>query len=212
MQCSSSFAVASVWRSWARARVTPRARNIQRRGMRIEYAIGTAVGRSESVPAEAPPRSVARHQRVVEAIFAKRANIAWTDIEAMLLSYGAEMSRVRIALNSVHAVFHRPHPQKETVRGAVASMQKVLVEAGAGVERKPLSGATFCALFGVPQPAGKPLFPSASFHDSKASGHFSEMPALRPSVFPSGPPQRNYLGCAAGQNREESSRTARKEL
>ena len=109
--------------------------------MRIEYAIGTALGHPESVPAEAPPRPVARHQRVVEAIFAKRANIAWTDIEAMLLSYGAEIaegrgSRVRIALNRVRAVFHRPHPQKETIRGAVASMRRFLVGAGAGVERK----------------------------------------------------------------------------
>ena len=80
--------------------------------------------------------ALGKHQRAVEAIFAWRANIAWTDIEAMLLSYGAEMSRVRIALNSVHAVFHRPHPQKETVRGAVASMRRFLVGAGAGVERK----------------------------------------------------------------------------
>ena len=31
-------------------------------------------------------------------------------------------SRVRIALNGVRAVFHRPHPQKETDRGAVAAM------------------------------------------------------------------------------------------
>jgi HicA toxin of bacterial toxin-antitoxin, len=84
---------------------------------------------------------VSRHQRVLEAIFEKRANIAWSDIEAMLLYYGAEISegrgsRVRIALNGVRAVFHRPHPQKETNRGAVASMQRFLVEAGIGMEGK----------------------------------------------------------------------------
>jgi hypothetical protein len=80
---------------------------------------------------------VGKHQRVLEAIFEKRANIAWADIEALLLYYGAEISegrgsRVRIALNGVRAVFHRPHPQKETDRGAVASMKRFLTEAGIG--------------------------------------------------------------------------------
>ena len=84
---------------------------------------------------------MSKHRRVVEAIFAKRANIAWADIEAMLLSYGAEISegrgsRVRIALNGVRAVFHRPHLQKGTVRGAVASMERFLVDAGVVVKRK----------------------------------------------------------------------------
>lgn len=69
------------------------------------------------------------------AIFAKQANIAWADIEAMLASFGAEISegrgsRVRIALNNRIAVFHRPHPHKETDRGAVVSMQRFLREAG----------------------------------------------------------------------------------
>jgi hypothetical protein len=78
---------------------------------------------------------------VLEAIFERRANIAWSDIESMLLSYGAEISegrgsRVRIALNGVRAVFHRPHPKNETGRGAVASMQRFLMEAGIGIEEK----------------------------------------------------------------------------
>jgi len=71
----------------------------------------------------------------------KRANIPGSDIEAMLLQHGAEISegggsRVRIALNGVRAVFHRPHRRKETNRGAVASMQRFLTEAGIGVEKK----------------------------------------------------------------------------
>jgi hypothetical protein len=78
---------------------------------------------------------------VLEAIFEKRANIVWSDIEAMLLYHGAQISegrgsRVRIALNGVRAVFHRPHPQKETGCGAVSSMQRFLAEAGIRVERK----------------------------------------------------------------------------
>ena len=53
----------------------------------------------------------------------------------MLVNFGAEISqgsgfRVRIALNGVRTVFHRPHPQKETDRGAIASMRRFLAEAG----------------------------------------------------------------------------------
>lgn len=78
-----------------------------------------------------------KHRRTLEAVFEDpvRANIAWRDIEAMLEAVGAEItegvgSRVRIALNGVRAVFHRPHPQKETDRGAVKSMRRFLTEAG----------------------------------------------------------------------------------
>jgi len=57
------------------------------------------------------------------------------DIEAMLAAAGAEItegsgSRVRIALCGVRAVFHRPHPQKETDKSAVKSMRRFLTEAG----------------------------------------------------------------------------------
>lgn len=39
-------------------------------------------------------------------------------------------SRVRIALNGVRATFHRPHPQKETDRGALVSVRNFLESAG----------------------------------------------------------------------------------
>jgi len=78
-----------------------------------------------------------RHRRTLEAIFADpvRANVGWTDIEALLRSLGADLSegrgsRVRIALNGVRAVFHRPHPQKETDKGALKSMRRFLTDAG----------------------------------------------------------------------------------
>jgi len=53
----------------------------------------------------------------------------------MLEALGAEItegggSRVRIALNGVRAVFHRPHPQKETDKGAIRSLRRFLTEAG----------------------------------------------------------------------------------
>ncbi|MEZ4525683.1 MAG: type II toxin-antitoxin system HicA family toxin [Desulfobacterales bacterium] len=78
-----------------------------------------------------------KHRKTLKAIFENpvRANIPWRDIESMLLSLGAlieeaEGSRVGILLNDVAAVFHRPHPQKETDKGAVKSMRRFLSEAG----------------------------------------------------------------------------------
>jgi hypothetical protein len=78
-----------------------------------------------------------KHQRTLTAIFEVpvRSNIPWRDIESMLNAAGAEISegagsRVRIALRDVRAVFHRPHPKKETDQGAVKSMRRFLTEAG----------------------------------------------------------------------------------
>ena len=79
----------------------------------------------------------ARHRRTLYAIFENpvRTNIPWADIESLLRACGADISegrgsRVRIALQGMRAVFHRPHPQKETDRGAVMSMRRFLIEAG----------------------------------------------------------------------------------
>jgi hypothetical protein len=78
-----------------------------------------------------------RHRNTLQAVFADpvRANVPWTDIEAMFLAAGAVISegrgsRVRVSLNGVDAVFHRPHPTKETDRGALKSVRRFLREAG----------------------------------------------------------------------------------
>ncbi|WP_353568879.1 type II toxin-antitoxin system HicA family toxin [Haloferula sargassicola] len=78
-----------------------------------------------------------RHRATLAAIFRPpvQASIAWSDIESLLRALGAEISegrgsRVRIALNGVRAVFHRPHPQPTTDKGAVKSMRRFLTEAG----------------------------------------------------------------------------------
>jgi len=78
-----------------------------------------------------------KHQATLDAIFATpvRASIVWSDIEALFRACGAEISegngsRVRIALNGVRAVFHRPHPEKETDKGAVKSVRRFLTESG----------------------------------------------------------------------------------
>jgi|TARA_B100000315_G_scaffold106631_1_gene97818 hypothetical protein len=78
-----------------------------------------------------------KYQRTLDNIFDSpvRANIKWDDIEKMLIALGAEItegrdSRVRIYLNKIRAVFHRPHPQKETDKGALKSMRRYLKETG----------------------------------------------------------------------------------
>ncbi len=77
-----------------------------------------------------------KQRRTLEAVFEDpvRANIPWRDIEELLEAAGAEISagagsRIRVALNGVRAVFHRPHPQKETDKGAVRSVRRFLTEA-----------------------------------------------------------------------------------
>lgn len=78
-----------------------------------------------------------KHQRALLAVFEDpvRSNVRWRDMRAMLEAAGAEItegegSRVRVALNGVRAVFHRPHPKKEIGKGAIRSLRRFLAEAG----------------------------------------------------------------------------------
>ena len=78
-----------------------------------------------------------KQKRTLERIFAKpvQSNINWKDIESLFIALGAEISegsgsRVRVALNDIRAVFHRPHPEKETDKGAVKSVRRFLQNAG----------------------------------------------------------------------------------
>jgi len=78
-----------------------------------------------------------KHETILKAIFATpvQAGIVWKDIENLLEALGAEISegsgsRIRIALNGRKAVFHRPHPRKETNKGAITSMKRFLLGAG----------------------------------------------------------------------------------
>jgi hypothetical protein len=77
-----------------------------------------------------------KHQNTFAAIFKDpvRSNLLWSDIEALFVALGGEVtegngSRVRVVLNGVRAVFHRPHPEKETDKGAVKSVRRFLKEA-----------------------------------------------------------------------------------
>jgi hypothetical protein len=84
------------------------------------------------------PQSVnKKHRQTLEAVFAKpeKATILWDDIEDLFVALGGQVSygggsAVRVVLNGVVAVFHRPHPQKDTYKSALKRVRRFLTEAG----------------------------------------------------------------------------------
>ncbi len=79
------------------------------------------------------------HQRTLAALFSHptSANIAWRDIESLLVALGAEVSeregsRVAVILFGEVRVFHRPHPSPHTDKGAVVSVRRWLEQHGVG--------------------------------------------------------------------------------
>lgn len=78
-----------------------------------------------------------KHRKTLEYIFDEpvRSSINWNDIESMLIYFGATVkersgSRMCVMLCNETAVFHRPHPQKETDKGVVKSVRRFLENAG----------------------------------------------------------------------------------
>ncbi len=78
-----------------------------------------------------------KHQKTLVQLYQHpiSANIKWSDIEALFLELGAiiqerEGSRIAIILFGQVKVFHRPHPNPDTDKGAVVSVRKWLEENG----------------------------------------------------------------------------------
>ena len=78
-----------------------------------------------------------KHRQTLKIVFKipTSSHVKWKDIEALFINLGAEIfegngSRVRIVLNGVKAVFHRPHPHRETDKGALVSVRRFLLTAG----------------------------------------------------------------------------------
>lgn len=78
-----------------------------------------------------------KHQKTLEAIFANpvNGNIEWRKIEALFLALGADKdegqgSAVTFFLNGKRADFHRPHPNKESLRYRVKAAREFLENAG----------------------------------------------------------------------------------
>ena len=78
-----------------------------------------------------------KQRQTLNKIFEKpnRSDIPWVNIESLFSALGADISegrgsRVRVALNGIRAVFHRPHPERVANKGAIKSVRRFLQEAG----------------------------------------------------------------------------------
>ncbi len=79
----------------------------------------------------------AKHKRTLQLIYTRpvNASIKWKDIEALFIELGAKIeegagSRVRVRLFNDRRVFHRPHPQPTTDKGAVNDIRNWLESNG----------------------------------------------------------------------------------
>jgi HicA toxin of bacterial toxin-antitoxin, len=84
-----------------------------------------------------------KHNKTLLSIFENpiRADVAWSDVEKLFVALGAKVSegsgsRIRVYLKGVRAVFHRPHPRKETDKGALKSVRRFLSEAGVSAKEE----------------------------------------------------------------------------
>ncbi|MHB8092905.1 MAG: type II toxin-antitoxin system HicA family toxin [Syntrophales bacterium] len=78
-----------------------------------------------------------KHRKTLEAIFANpvNGNIAWSRIEALLVAVGCTVvegsgSSVTFEKNGKRAYFHRPHPQKDSLRYRVTDARNFLESIG----------------------------------------------------------------------------------
>jgi hypothetical protein len=78
-----------------------------------------------------------KHRNTQSQIFTDPvpADILWSDIISLFTALGATTKqgkgiRIRILLNDRKAVFHEPHPERETNKGAVKSVREFLINAG----------------------------------------------------------------------------------
>lgn len=78
-----------------------------------------------------------KYQKTLELIYSRpvSANVRWSDIEALFIELGAKIeeregSRVLVRLFDERRVFHRPHPQPTTDKGALVSIREWLLQNG----------------------------------------------------------------------------------
>ena len=78
-----------------------------------------------------------KQRKTLEAIFDRptRANIAWADVERLIVALGGEVhnrggSMVCLLLKGQPRIFHRPHPQKEGKKHAIDAVRAYLSSLG----------------------------------------------------------------------------------
>ena len=79
----------------------------------------------------------AKHRKTLEAVFADPVNGAteWSRIEALLLAVGCRLiegagSSVMFEKDGARVYFHRPHPQKDSLRYRVKAVREFLERIG----------------------------------------------------------------------------------
>jgi hypothetical protein len=86
----------------------------------------------------------AKNRKALIAIFQEpvRSDLTWKEIENLFKALGAEvtegrLSRIRVAIKGIRAVFHRPHPmgihplgKKVIDKAALKSVRRFLITAG----------------------------------------------------------------------------------
>ncbi len=82
-----------------------------------------------------------KHRETLRKIFMRpiSGNISFKDIEALFIALGAEVSeregsRMCVYLFEQVRIFHRPHPNSATDKGAVQSIRKWLEDNGVKYE------------------------------------------------------------------------------
>jgi hypothetical protein len=78
-----------------------------------------------------------KQRKTLDAVFSEpvNANIAWSDIESLLLAMGCTVregsgSRVRFVFGHAILAVHRPHPRKEAKQYLVREVRDFLKEIG----------------------------------------------------------------------------------
>jgi hypothetical protein len=81
----------------------------------------------------------ARHRNTLKVIFTDpvSGSIKWRDIEALLVSLGAEISegngsRVRFTIGGHTLFLHRPHPSPDAKRWMIRDIREFLTNVGIG--------------------------------------------------------------------------------
>lgn len=84
-----------------------------------------------------------KQRKTLEAIFENpaRSDVRWSDVEKLFRALECEITEgsgscIRVRLENERAVFHRPHPEPETDKGAIKSVRRFLVNAGIDPHRK----------------------------------------------------------------------------
>jgi hypothetical protein len=116
----------------------------RRERRRIRRPRGRRAGQSDVPPPEVRPAAEqpdpstlsSKHRRTLEMIFETptRSDILWSDIEALIRALGGTVSYGSGSRRKVFlvrpAVFHEPHPEHTTDKGAVKNVRDFLRNVG----------------------------------------------------------------------------------